>query len=139
MQNVGVRNRYHYKKNIKNVKIPTHLRLRYDGQVFGKLETKSSHASKGWQVTGGILDNGYTGEVQVILQLPEGEDITIEAGTKVAQLLILPLATTPGKLPKRGDKGFGSTGSKYSVKFIRSVLKTAIQAKTKTTPQQLEE
>ena len=73
-------------------------------------------ARDGFKVAGGIIDAGYVGEIKVMLHnLTEGS-ACIGPDQKVAQLLIVPIAT-PTVVPtlvfpttQRGAKGFGSSG-----------------------------
>jgi dUTP pyrophosphatase len=66
----------------------------------------------------GLVDSGYRGELQVVLLNTGDEDVIIERGQRIAQLLVLPvpsLALVPvDELPKsiddRGVNGFGSSG-----------------------------
>jgi dUTP pyrophosphatase len=65
----------------------------------------------------GLIDAGYRGELQVIL-INHGESAyRVEAGDRVAQLVVVPVplcaALEVGELPPsdgRGEGGFGSTG-----------------------------
>lgn len=65
----------------------------------------------------GLIDAGYRGELQVLLVNLSREPHRISAGDRVAQLVIVPVATVPAvevaALPPsdgRGEGGFGSTG-----------------------------
>ena len=65
----------------------------------------------------GLIDTGYRGELQVLLVNLSREPHRISPGDRVAQLVVVPVATTPAvevaELPPsggRGDAGFGSTG-----------------------------
>lgn len=67
--------------------------------------------------TPGTVDAGYRGEIKVILlNTDAAEPYTVEAGDRIAQLLVLPVAKARfiavERLPgtQRGDGGFGSTG-----------------------------
>ena len=63
----------------------------------------------------GVIDHGYTGEVQVLLTTHSNSRGWVKAGERVAQLLVVPIAyATPqvvDALPgsARGHGGFGST------------------------------
>jgi dUTP pyrophosphatase len=65
----------------------------------------------------GLIDAGYRGEVRVLLlNTDPAETVRIEAGTRIAQLVLTPIvlaapveATALGE-SARGDGGFGSTG-----------------------------
>ena len=70
--------------------------------------------------TPGTVDQGYTGEIQVILINLSNETHTIEIGDKIAQAVLCPVVA--GKYVNlqrvlnvedkdRGDNGFGSTGN----------------------------
>ncbi len=65
--------------------------------------------------TPGIIDSGYRGEVGVILVNLSGENVVLLAGSRVAQLLVVPVdCPAPewaGDLgdTERGQGGFGST------------------------------
>ena len=67
----------------------------------------------------GTIDQGYTGEIQVILFNTSKEKVKIEKGQKVAQAVLCPVVA--GKWIKlipleniedkdRNNNGFGSTG-----------------------------
>src|SRR5882757_9580068 len=65
----------------------------------------------------GLIDAGYRGEVRVLLlNTDPAETVRIEAGARIAQLVLTPVATpepieaTALGDSARGDGGFGSTG-----------------------------
>lgn len=58
----------------------------------------------------GVVDPGYTGELQVILHNTTREPYWVRAGDAVAQLLVMPCATGTTD-SARGDQGLGSTGA----------------------------
>lgn len=67
--------------------------------------------------TPGIVDSGYRGEIKLILvNLDPSAKIELKRGERVAQLLLVPVAsaevTEVDELPdsERGEGGFGSTG-----------------------------
>lgn len=90
-----------------------------------KIEGASGNAAKlGLQPIGGVVDQGYTGEIGVILTNNSNETVEIKAGRKIAQLV-------PHCIPKinsvkylgvndefeqtdRGSAGFGSSGTANS-------------------------
>ena len=65
----------------------------------------------------GIVDSGYRGEVMVALHYDGDSSETIEAGERIAQLVIIPFVQAQLELveelsdSERGTGGFGSTGS----------------------------
>jgi len=67
----------------------------------------------------GTVDNGFTGEVQVILFNTNNHSVTIQKGMKVAQAVLCPVVNgkwielveqTKINEKERGENGFGSTG-----------------------------
>ncbi len=82
----------------------------------GLISDRSSMAKRGLKTAGGVIDAGYRGELGVVLLNLSGKMQSVAKGERIAQLLILPVAT-PAVLEvaeldttARGDKGFGSTG-----------------------------
>jgi dUTP pyrophosphatase len=77
---------------------------------------RSSLASKGLKTAGGIIDAGYRGEVQVVLWNLSREPISLKAGERIAQLLLIPVglaavrAVTQLSDSSRGTGAFGSSG-----------------------------
>jgi dUTP pyrophosphatase len=65
----------------------------------------------------GLVDSGYRGEIKVILVNLGSEEIQIERGDRVAQMVVVPVESQEfevvDELPEssRGSGGFGSTGS----------------------------
>lgn len=67
----------------------------------------------------GLIDSGYRGELQVILFNSGHEDVTIERGQRIAQLLVQEVPEfqfdevddLPPSTDDRGAQGFGSSGA----------------------------
>jgi dUTP pyrophosphatase len=82
-----------------------------------QIEGRSGMASKGIFPIGGIVDNGYTGEIKVILVNCGESKYHIQAGDKIAQLVprlhLNPEVVEVDSLEEsdRGDKGFNSSGN----------------------------
>lgn len=82
----------------------------------GLVADRSSLARRGLKTAGGVIDAGYRGELGVVLWNISGQEQRLKAGERVAQLLIVPVATPAVReLPAldataRGANGFGSTG-----------------------------
>ncbi len=97
-------------------KIRTGLAVALPTGHVGMICDRSSMGAKGVRTLGGIVDAGYRGEIQVLLINLTNDTITLQAADKIAQLLILPIATPQPievtALPSsaRGTGGFGSTG-----------------------------
>lgn len=85
---------------------------------FGKIESKSGLNMKHSIVScGGVIDEGYTGSIVVKLYNLGTEPYTVNAGDKIAQLVIMPCIYPDVEIvdeieqgTERGDNGFGSTG-----------------------------
>jgi dUTP pyrophosphatase len=86
-----------------------------EGHV-GLVADRSSMAKKGLKTAGGVIDAGYRGEILIVLWNLSREEATLSKGERVAQLLILPIATPAVRETDslddtaRGLKGFGSSG-----------------------------
>jgi dUTP pyrophosphatase len=82
----------------------------------GLVADRSSMAKKGIKTAGGVIDAGYRGEIHVIFWNMSEQDYTVKQGERIAQILIMPIATPKvrevAELDEtaRGEKGFGSTG-----------------------------
>jgi dUTP pyrophosphatase len=88
----------------------------YEGQV----RTRSGMAAAGRFVVNspGTIDCDYRGEVKVIIHNLSNEPLYVNAGDRIAQLVIKPTlrvefveATSLGST-ERGEGGFGSTGTR---------------------------
>lgn len=84
--------------------------------TVGLIRDKSSWPSKkGLTTLGGVIDEGYRGEVKVILLNTTDESIEIPAGSPIAQFLIVPIYHPTVRIvdeldaTARGTGGFGST------------------------------
>lgn len=68
------------------------------------------------EVGAGWIDPDYRGEIKVELKNYSGQDFVVEEGARIAQLIILPIASPELELTEslppssRGSGGFGSTG-----------------------------
>jgi dUTP pyrophosphatase len=107
-----------------SVLIPSGIRIKLPENTAGIFFNKSSVAKKGIIFGATLVDEGYNGEVHIHLIKVSGEPVTIKAGDKVAQLVVMPVLYT--RLveynneqykhatldSERQNKGFGSTGDK---------------------------
>ncbi|MBI5596577.1 MAG: dUTP diphosphatase [Elusimicrobia bacterium] len=100
----------------KSAVVPTGIAMQIPEGFVGLVADRSSLARKGVKTAGGVIDAGYRGEVGAVLWNISREPVTLGRGDRVAQLLIVPIATPAVKEvkalseSKRGKKGFGSTG-----------------------------
>lgn len=82
------------------------------------VKDKSSISKAGLHTMGGVFDAGYRGEYNTHLVNLSAEPYTVEAGDKVSQLIIYPIAIAELEEvdelndSARGEGGFGSTGKK---------------------------
>jgi dUTP pyrophosphatase len=85
--------------------------------TVGMLKSKSGLNVRHGITSEGVIDVGFTGSIVVKLYNHSGRDYKVEAGDKITQLVILPLANV-GELDvveqfaetERGENGFGSSG-----------------------------
>jgi dUTP pyrophosphatase len=99
--------------------VPTGLAVAIPEGYAGFVQPRSGLASRhGISIvnTPGLIDSGYRGELRVtLLNTDRGEPFTVEAGMRIAQLVILPIPEVElvevDELPEseRGARGFGSS------------------------------
>lgn len=104
------------------MKVDTGIQAHVVNQGLGKryylqIESRSSLASRGIFVLGGIIDPDYTGNIIIIIFNHSNEVYTIHEGDKIAQMIVhnasYPHIVETNDLSMdtyRGSKGFGSTG-----------------------------
>lgn len=99
------------------VGVKTGIALAIPSGFVGLVWDKSGLALKsGIKIMGGVIDAGYRGEIQVIMKNLGDEDLSIEVGQKLAQLLVQKVElyeieeVDELEEATRGDNGFGSTG-----------------------------
>jgi len=100
--------------------VETGLRCEFeDKNVFMLIKDKSGLAvKKGITVGAGVIDNGYRGEIKILLYNWSNFVVTFTPGSKIAQGIILPViypTIIEGEVnveTSRGEGGFGSTGDK---------------------------
>lgn len=81
------------------------------------LKDRSSLAMRGIHALAGVIDNGYRGEVKVLLVNLGDESITLEKGERIAQMMPIPVTDWHIEEQKeldtatsRAEGGFGSSG-----------------------------
>lgn len=101
---------------VGSVIIDTGVHMEIPEGFVGFIKSKSGLNVKHGLTGEGVIDAHYTGSIMVKLYNFTNDDYLIEAGDKIAQLVILPCALPPLELvdsleeTDRGDNGFGSTG-----------------------------
>ena len=100
-----------------HVTVDTGVHVAIPEGAVGMLKSKSGLNVKKNILGEGVIDAGYTGPIVVKLYNQGDEDVTIQAGMKLIQLVILPILTPELELvdsledTERGQGGFGSTGA----------------------------
>ena len=94
----------------------TGVHVQIPESCVGFIKSKSGLMVKHGILTDGTIDCGYTGSIRVCLFNRSENDFYVEAGDKIAQLVIVPCVLLPLEQvdsleeTDRGDNGFGSTG-----------------------------
>lgn len=101
----------------KSVNIPTGVSVALPPYSWGLITARSSTWSlMGLMVIPGVIDEGYRGELFVVVYNPGSKPKTVLKMQRLAQLIVLPRYRADfaqvSKLPPadRGGSGFGSTG-----------------------------
>jgi dUTP pyrophosphatase len=101
------------------VDIPCSIAVELESDTWALLTGRSSTLRKhGLMVNQGIIDPGYRGELYAGVWNLSTQPVTIYAGDRVAQLILMPNWTSLHKLQEvetltphpRGENGFGSSG-----------------------------
>lgn len=85
----------------------------YVGLIWDKSGIATNH---GLKTMAGVIDSGYRGEIKILIHNFSNQPYTVQAGTKIAQMLIQPVVQKEiievQELDdtSRGKEGFGSTG-----------------------------
>lgn len=109
----------------ESVLLPSGIRCNVPQGYMLQFINKSGVASKfGLMIGAAVVDAGYDGEVHINLLANYNRPITIEAGQKIAQGIIIPVnfaevvevdgdtvSSLNSKLSERGAGGFGSTSA----------------------------
>lgn len=96
--------------------VSTGVHVELPRNTVGYIRSKSGLMANFGIVTDGTIDEGYTGEISVIMFNLSDLDYKFKKGDKIAQLVVQPVLY-PGMIiveeleeTERGDNGFGSTG-----------------------------
>ena len=103
----------------KQNRVPTGVSVEIPEEHVGLIWDKSSISfNKGLKVMGGVIDSGYRGEIFMSLLNTSDQEVIIEKGHKIAQMLIqkfehCDIVEVDGLSDSvRGDGREGSTGHK---------------------------
>ncbi|MGE0001355.1 MAG: dUTP diphosphatase [Fimbriimonadaceae bacterium] len=100
--------------------VPTGLRIALPPGFEGQVRPRSGLATKQGVTlvnSPGTIDSDYRGEIKVLLINLGADVVTLEAGDRIAQLVVAPVSRVEwievAVLPEseRGAAGFGSTGT----------------------------
>ena len=100
-------------------KVGTGIAFQCPVDCYGRVAPRSGLTfKKGVDVGAGVLDSSYRGEIQVILFNHGKNDLIIEKGDRIAQLIferiylpeVLEVSYEKLSASERGTGGFGSTG-----------------------------
>lgn len=100
------------------VKIPTGVAIEIPIGFVGLILDRSSMGIKSCKVFGGVIDSDYRGEINVLILNFSRTPITLDRGSKVAQLVITKHLDYSVEVVQeltptdRGDKGFGQLTGK---------------------------
>ncbi len=85
--------------------------------TYLRIAPRSGLATRGIDVSGGVVDSDYRGEIKVILVNNSDKEFSIFLGERMAQMILEQILTPDVEVisqhcieTRRGDKGFGSTG-----------------------------
>lgn len=103
--------------------IPTGIAIQFPPNYGGLIRDRSSIATTQYVFTvAGVIDNGYTGHIQIAMFNAGKYPTWFRNGEKIAQLVLVPtvdfeveevseIVSTDG----RGENGFGSTGRDHVI------------------------
>jgi dUTP pyrophosphatase len=107
------------------VSVATGLAFEIPPGHFMKIFDRSGRASSTTTVVlAGVVDQGYRGEVKIVLANYGDFPTTVEPNTAIAQFVVLPVPNinitevTELTATPRGDAGFGSTDKKESTQKV---------------------
>ena len=95
--------------------VKTGIALELPYGSYGRIAPRSSLATKGIEVGGGVIDRDYRGEIKVLLRNHAQADYVIFPGDRVAQIIVEKVMEVDVKETDtlsntvRGARGFGST------------------------------
>ena len=99
--------------------IRTKIKIKLPPGCYGRIAPRSSLAlSNSISVFGGVIDQGYRGEICVLLFNHGREPFEVKKGARIAQLICEKIATPDVRVvsspfaedSERGSGGFGSSG-----------------------------
>lgn len=102
-----------------NILIKTSVHFKFIGENYALVLPRSGLNKKGIKADIGLIDTNYRGDIGVVIRNTTDKDFIIENGDRIAQLVIKPDPNIEIKKvdnidldTNRGNKGFGSSGTK---------------------------
>ena len=102
--------------------VETGLAVSLPPGTYARIAPRSGLAIKNFiDVGAGVVDSDYRGEIKVALFNHSGEDFAVQAGDRIAQLILERIETLQVKKvvalddTDRGARGFGSMGTKQLI------------------------
>ena len=98
------------------IDVPTNLHMDPRDKIWFEIKSRSSTFAKlGLEVQDAVIDRGYRGDMFAITFNPNGHEVHLKRGDRIAQVIpyrLIPVKFKVGKLSKsnRGEGGFGSSG-----------------------------
>jgi len=109
---------------LTNTNIPHNIKIQLPPDTWGWLTARSSTLrDKGLIVQGGVIDGSFRGEVLTQVFNPTADEIMVEEGDRISQLIVMPLITPAvvavDELDRtdRGGRGFGSSGLRQEIRW----------------------
>jgi dUTP pyrophosphatase len=99
--------------------IATGLHVEIPAGYVGLVKDRSSMAMAGLHTMAGVIDSSYRGELKILLLNTNSTEYAVQAGKKIAQLVVVPYYGVGVEVVEqldylsvsdRGHGGFGSTG-----------------------------
>lgn len=99
--------------------LPTGVMGPLPRDTFGLIIGRGSSTLQGLFIYPGVVDNDFTGEIQIMASSPQTH-VPIDEGQRVAQLILLPLNTNNASVKSRlrNKDSFGSSDTYW----VQSVL-----------------
>lgn len=100
----------------KRVLVPTGIKTQIPRHYYLRVAPRSGLAVRGIDISAGVVDSSYRGEIKVLVVNNSETSFAIEPGTKIAQLILERCSNTRIHVSdilsetERGYSGFGSTG-----------------------------
>ena len=98
--------------------VSTGIAVEIPAGYVGQIWPRSGLAGKGLDTSAGVVDADYRGEVKVLLVNTTIDNIVIEKGQRIAQIIFVKIAENPTFVcvdnltgTFRGNRGFGHSGN----------------------------